>query len=502
MKNFKKPKNTEIKKIGKYWYLYERSTKYDPVTKKSKKVSGKMLGKITEEGFIKKKIKAEKLLEIETLEFGASSYFSTEYQEILKRLKIYFPVYYKEIFVLSIIRLVYGAAFKRIGTHYETSYLKKLFPNIALSSSSISRLLDYLGKNRTSIKDYMNSFDRKEKRFILFDGHKIISESKNLEISDKGYDSKKRYKDQCNLIYIFSLEGDNYYPEFYKNFNGSIPDITAFNDILKESKIKKEKSIIIADKGFHSIENVGLIDELDVEYIMPLKRGNKEIKENVPSSTTEYDAVFQFNKRTIYSKTFYGEDYNCHLFLDTKLLNDEISSLVDRTEKSNILIEKSIRKEQKRREKGKGKLTDDELNSFKIVDAMDVIQKAKETGTITLKTNTKLEAKEVYEVYKKRQAIEQFFKMYDNELGFSKSYMRTDYSLEGWLFLNHISITMGIDLINKIDKQQKTKDISLRDAITLLKKIKTSKIDNKFYINKIPKKTRILLEALDINLEC
>lgn len=47
-----KPERTEIKFIGGYYYLYERFTGYDPVKKKSIKVSGAMLGKITPEGLV------------------------------------------------------------------------------------------------------------------------------------------------------------------------------------------------------------------------------------------------------------------------------------------------------------------------------------------------------------------------------------------------------------------------------------------------------------------
>ncbi len=52
VKNFVRPKNTEIKCIKDNWYLYERNTIYDPVTKRVKKKSGHILGKITPEGLI------------------------------------------------------------------------------------------------------------------------------------------------------------------------------------------------------------------------------------------------------------------------------------------------------------------------------------------------------------------------------------------------------------------------------------------------------------------
>ena len=37
--NFQRPANTEIKHISGHWYLYERTSKYDPKIKRSRKVS-------------------------------------------------------------------------------------------------------------------------------------------------------------------------------------------------------------------------------------------------------------------------------------------------------------------------------------------------------------------------------------------------------------------------------------------------------------------------------
>lgn len=50
VKNYPKPKNTEMKYINGYWYLYEKYAVYDPIRKKKRKKSGPIIGKITPEG--------------------------------------------------------------------------------------------------------------------------------------------------------------------------------------------------------------------------------------------------------------------------------------------------------------------------------------------------------------------------------------------------------------------------------------------------------------------
>ena len=85
--NFKKPKNTEIKYINGHWYLYERTSVYNPATKKMHKKSGQMLGTITETGFIPKKTRIDhKCFEnIDIVELGASGYLWSKNSDIAAR---------------------------------------------------------------------------------------------------------------------------------------------------------------------------------------------------------------------------------------------------------------------------------------------------------------------------------------------------------------------------------------------------------------------------------
>ncbi len=59
VKNFQKPKNTEIKYINGHWYLYEKYGVYDPISKKMRKKSGQIIGKVTPGG-LKKSVHRKK----------------------------------------------------------------------------------------------------------------------------------------------------------------------------------------------------------------------------------------------------------------------------------------------------------------------------------------------------------------------------------------------------------------------------------------------------------
>lgn len=267
-----KPVNTEIKCIGGHWYLYERTNVYDPKIKRSRKKSGKCLGKITEAGFIPSKSREPKAVLLnDVVEAGASEYFLQRSEEMRRKLQLHFPDCWEKIYVMVLLRTIYGPRFRRVRLHYENSILSYLYPELNFSDPAITAFLKELGQRRDQIHKYMKEMVAKEKRFIIFDGHRLLSASRTMDNAEKGYDSKMRYKPQINLMYIFSLGESTGCPVYYKQYLGSTPDVSAFADILSESGVSGKDYTIVADKGFASDDDFSLIEGLGMKYIIPLK---------------------------------------------------------------------------------------------------------------------------------------------------------------------------------------------------------------------------------------
>jgi len=51
--------------------------------------------------------------------------------------------------------------------------------------------------------------------------------------------------------------------------------------------------------------------------------------------------------------------------------------------------------------------------------------------------------------------------------------------MEAWLFLNHLCLMMGVDVMDSIANIRMTKCISLDDFIQGMRKIKVTKVDGK-----------------------
>ncbi|MDY0289665.1 MAG: hypothetical protein RBR15_12640 [Sphaerochaeta sp.] len=153
--NFVKPKNTEIKHINGHWYLYGRATRYNPETGKSTKVSGTLLGSITEGGFVEKRVKLSPGKAIEVVELVASQYFIQKGARIREKLKLFFPDLWREMFCLAIMALVHDRDVARCEIHYETSILCALFPHLDLSFASLEILFDRIEKDGENIRAFM-----------------------------------------------------------------------------------------------------------------------------------------------------------------------------------------------------------------------------------------------------------------------------------------------------------------------------------------------------------
>ncbi len=504
LQNYNRPAGTEIKYINGHWYLYERLSVYDKEKKKKRKKSGRFLGTLTEKGLIPSRrhssVQNISANEIENREYGATALLFSLTNEMRSRLAELFPDCWREIYAMALIKCKEQALFKRMDFYYQTSFLEQLLGDIPLSPGRISSLLKDIGVRRDAIRDYMKE-DLPKSGIIMFDGHRLVSGSKTLEYAHLGYDSRCRFQPQINLLYMFSAMNGQRMPIFYKQYAGNVPDVTAFQDMVDDSGIRSRNATVIGDKGFESELNENMIQESGLGYVFAVRRGCSKIKE-IPKHPSEYQQTFAFRGRAIYCNEYENKDSRLFLYYDMSLANDEAVDFIIRTEKTNNTIELKRVQEEKRRKKGKAKLTDEELAKLVSVDVTQALQSHKNNGTFILKTNRKdLNCVQAYYLYKSRQDIEQAFKFYDNCIENTGSYMREQYSFEAWLFINHLALQMLYKLINLVEVKGLTAKYSFRDLISFLKHVRVNKINDCWVTTKITKHTEKLCNELEIELK-
>ena len=490
--SFERPAGTEIKHIKGHWYLYGRSSRYDPERKRSARVSGRCLGAITEAGLIPSVSRRERARRAvpappapsgpvapeaaavsSVVEVGASTLAWSLTPDMRARLQRHFPDDWRAMYALAVVRAIREAALRRAAAHLADSALSRALGHPSLTPAATSSLLRRVGRNRATCCAYMREDIAANTRFLLFDGHRILSASRGCDLAELGYDSKTRYKPQLNLIYAFSMGEAHAEPAYYKRYSGGTTDVSAYPDLLGEAMMWGKDCIAVTDKGFSSEEDFAKLCELGLGYVSPLKRGNRFAKGKIPAGPSGWDDAFTYNGRGICCMTLPQEGFVVHVYLDTELYFREFSDATARLEGREDAKAAKADAERKRRERGKGRLSDEQLAELGPSRIADALADRESMGTITIRTNRQdLSAKAVYEIFKQRQAVEQFFKTYDDTLDFDATWMRSDEATEGLLFLNHLSATIAVSVSELIYDAGHARDTSYKDCVQMLRKVR------------------------------
>ena len=444
----------EIKMIGGRYYL--TSYEYRTVDGRRKKVSTGTLGTIRPEGLIPSCKKGQTIRSQVTapLEYGASFLLESLGNDILSNLNETFSSKLSnQIFEMAKIGLVSPSPFKRMELIYSNSYDSRLRPNLPLSPSTITSVLNEIGSNREAQLNFMRKYyDGTE--FIIFDGTRLVSHS----LGEKGYNHCNIDDPQMNLQYCFSLRPEKK-PIYFKGFTGDKTDISILKTCIRESGLNN--MTFIADKGYYSGSNAEELTKNGISYIMPVKRCDKRIDyASIDMSSMDgFDGFFSFQSRPIFYKTIQRASAAGAKGTDAKGETEE-------PKPSETIV---LYFDQKMRGK---EIMDSTCGKDGGIDDLKE-RKFRSMGTIALATTIKEEKtpKEIYEIYKERELIEDANDAYKNVMRKNASYLQNTNSYYGWLFINHITLLLYYRVYNKIKEKGMTSKYSVADVIEQAKRI-------------------------------
>ena len=470
-----KRKGTELRLINGHYYLYEVSSKWNPQKKRTQKITGKLLGKITPEGFVEsKRQQFQRNLDailnqpLSIKSYGAVFFIFEHLKDYLVALQNYFPDIWREIIVLTYTRLIHQSPIKNIQFWYEGCFLSEHFSDMVMTDKKSSTLLKEIGLQRERAVSYMRSFI-KGGDYILADGTHLISHSQNMTIAKDGYNSSQTHDPQVNLMFLFSAKLK--LPVFYRILPGNIRDVKSFKLTIEESGL--DDVVIIADKGFYSDKNVLSLDSEQLKYIIPLRRNSCLVSyTNIEKPRKKgFDGYFRFQDRFIWHYTLHNiPKKNVVLFYDEQMHLMEETDYLNRIETHPH--DYSIR---------------------------DFHQKQSSFGTLAIINNViEKSSEEIYKYYKSRQAIETLFDTMKNILQADASYMQNETALYGWMFINYLALQWYYYGYNLLSEKKLISKYSVRDLLLHLAEIRKVKINNDWKLAEITSKTQALLKKLDI----
>jgi len=482
-----KQKGQEIKKIGNNYYLYEVSSFYSKEKKSTVKKSGKYLGRLTEKGLLSKtnrELSQTPLVRrVCVKEFGASNWVVFTLEKEISLLKVYFPIYWAEILVCCVLRLIHQACFKQMFWYYESSYLSETFVQLRLGGQQISTWLKAVGEDRQSMVKVMQGLQEGEE-ILLIDSTHIITKSTHNLSAQLGYNSQREFDTQVNLLYLFSQ--DKQMPIFYRCVQGSVREVRSMQLTLQESGIKQ--AVLVSDKGFYSANNIDILEQDHWQYVLPLRRNSVLIDYSVVKGDDKkgFDGFFIFEKRPIWYKKISDQDKRrVILFLDESLKYSETQDYLQRIQqqKEGYTLEKF-------HEQSYCFGTISVISNT--IEKQTQIAENKQVQVI----ETPYSCQKVYQLLKSRNDIEVLNDVYKNVLEADKTYMQNQTSMEAWHFINFLAIRVYYRLYVLLCQQDLNKKYSPIDILLLLQTQKKVKINEQWVDAEVPKKANEVLDKI------
>ena len=90
--------------------------------------------------------------------------------------------------------------------------------------------------------------------------------------------------------------------------------------------------------------------------------------------------------------------------------------------------------------------------------------------------------------------------MIKNRIHADRTYVRDDYQLQGWMFVNFIALMLHYRIYNLLRKREMLRHYSPRDVIEHLERISRLKIGDEWKYSEIPKKSRKIMDDLDLHI--
>lgn len=372
-----------------------------------------------------------------------------------------------KLYCIAILRVCNpGIKDNELKTAYEDSFLSEIYPGVALSKNTVSKVLNDLGKVCSRITKFMKN--RTERididHSLLVDGTLKSDESTVNSLSDFSRKAHTKGRRDISVLYAFDLDAME--PICSQCFPGNMLDCTAYETFIKENGIKK--GIIVADKGFpaSAAENE-FNDNPDLHYLNPIKRNSKLIKSH---NLHNYTGILAGNCNIIYRKEkCKGKDKWLYSFRDTHVAMKEEQDWLARAKKDGTYSFENLQKKQQ---------------SF---------------GTVVLECDLDLLPETVYKAYTKRWEIELVVRFYKSACEFDETRVHDDYSVIGSEFCDFLSTLLTFRLINTFDKIKLLEKMTYKKIMSILlraKKVKTE--DSDWHLIKLTALYTQVLQELDL----
>ncbi len=314
------------------------------------------------------------------------------------------------------------------------------------------RNIDHL--YRISIDLYKNALKLfgKEDDTYFYDITSTYFEGKLCPLAFFGHNKDgKLDKLQINIAMI--MNGAYGIPVVSKVFEGNINDVNTLYEMVYYPKVimKKEKCLLIMDRGFDSEDNVRLMDTTKYDYIIGLRSNHKfvkNLKRETDFSTGNWDTIDKTGdeiKLRKVAKNLFGKRRNVILYYSPKVAREQdakrnfrIENAIKRLKDQSELTMKKAEKIVKRVRKYVIITQEGKKISWR-VDKIMVNTAKRNDGKFCIMTNRDINPKDVFTLYFSKDKIEKGFRHMKQDANVRPVYKRLADHVIVDVFICHVA---------------------------------------------------------------
>ncbi|CAJ36736.1 transposase (IS4) [Methanocella arvoryzae MRE50] len=508
----------QVRKRGGQEYLYEVTPYYDK-EKKQIRQTVKYLGKNVDGKPVKVRETAKKPRR--ALSYG-------EFQPLLKIVE---ELGLKEILqdelpdrdvktalLLAFNRVLRPVSMRNVESWYEASYLSEQseFRDLQTTSQRLSEFLERIGESDVPMGLFKGMIQRFSTGALIYDLTSLSSYSKLINMLEYGYNRDGLSTAQVNLSIV--TDKDSGIPLMYDVYPGSIVDVsTLFNTVRRIKDLGIARYTMIIDRGFFSKDNLQLLFDENVVFVIPASTTLKSVKEMItslhddikdPDNLRKYHDTVIFVKPVtidvdgLQVKGYYYYDRNREN-LDTNLFYKRLYNVVDELKNRHIKnpydTERIVRSIA-------GKL----YNYIEVQRNIDssltvtikknaVSQRINRMGRYILCYHGEMTWEECLRTYKERDQVEKRFHHLKNDLDAVPLNVRKESTMKGFLFICFLALILRMRLQKHLEETRLDKKYCVEDLILELEKIHMIKLeDGDWLLSELTKKQKDIIERMSL----
>jgi len=420
-----------------------------------------------------------------------------------------FPDTWREIFMLAAFLVATGEPFIYCSEWLESS---EGLPVGDMSSQRISELLDGIGPECQT--DFYRGWCaiRSDKEYLALDITSSSSYSELIDDVEWGFNRDGEALPQVNICLLMGEK--SMLPIYQTTYSGSIKDVSTLEATPAQFEGVTDGKPILAvmDKGFFSKRNVdGMLDASDKKFVIAVPFSSSFAKRQVESERKDIDHIGNtiFNngdslRAVTKVRSWGGRDVYAHVYFNAKkasfareALYAEVARLKEEAEENGEKYSKS--KEHKKylniRKSDKAK------SGYTISIREDVVaNKLRTSGWLVIISNDVEHAKDTIRIYRAKDVVEKGFLRLKKDLDCARLRVHNQDRMQSKLFIGFIALILLSELHRVMCQKELYKDITMKELIRTLSKLRLQIINDIRILNPITKKQRSIFEAFGVDL--